>query len=167
MTTDEPSALGNAWKLHDAQLQWTSQVDSKASFVLAIETALMAGVMALAGDGRRLSALDDAWTRRSFVAGVAFIVLGLVVVALCVRPRLRNPNIEAESKVDYIYFGHVRRWDAESLSNELARNEMTQVVTRQVVRMAEIAWRKHRYLQVSITSAMIGTLLVSLAAWTN
>ncbi len=167
MTTDDPSALGNAWKLHDAQVQWTSQVDSNASFILAIETGIMAGVVALAGDGRRLSALDDAWTRGFFVTGVAFIVLGLVVVAWCVRPRLRNPNIEAESKVDYIYFGHVRRWDGENLADQVARNEMMQVVTRQVVRMAEIAWRKHRYLQVSITSAMIGTLLVSLAAWTN
>ena len=167
MTTDDPGALGDAWKLHDAQVQWTSQVDSKASFVLAIETGLMAGVVALAGDGRRLSALDDAWTHVFFVAGVAFIALGLVAVAWCVRPRLRIPNIEAESKVDYIYFGHVRHWDAEALASQLARDEMLQVVIRQVVRMAEIAWRKHRYLQVSITSAMIGTLLVSLAAWTN
>lgn len=167
MTTDDPSALGNAWKLHDAQVQWTSQVDSKASFVLAIETGIMAGVVALAGDGRRLSALDGAWTLVFYVAGVAFIVLALVVVAWCVRPRLRNPKIEAESTVDYIYFGHVRHWDAESLADQLARDEMLQVVTRQVVWMAEIAWRKHRYLQVSITSAMIGTLLVGLAAWTN
>ncbi len=56
MTEDDThqNAIDNAWKIHGAVSDWTKSVDSKASFVLTIEVAILAGVISLMGGSRRL-----------------------------------------------------------------------------------------------------------------
>lgn len=167
--SENPDAVANAWRIHEAQLQWTSQVDSKASFVLAIESGLTVGVVTLSGDGHRLTHLDDAFTKGAYMSGVFLIVAGLLAVAFVVRPRLRKNDMpkEGDEKVDYIFFGHAMQWDAEELQSALCTGEILPVLTRQITRTSRIAWTKHVALQWSITLAAIGTALVGVAAWTN
>jgi len=166
-TPEVTDALASAWRIHDAHLAWTSQVDSKASFVLAIETAIAAGVVALAGNGRRLSDLPSGWPTAYFVVGCASLVLALISVSLVVRPRLRIPHLEEEARTNFIFFGHARRWKPDELAAALRTADMVEMVSRQVVAMATVAWRKHRYLQVSLTLAIAGTALIGVAAAMN
>lgn len=171
MTTDPGAVHGDglqdAWRVHDAQVQWTSQVDSKASFVLAIETAVAAGVVALASDGRRLSGLHDFWPITLFVVGVGLLVGALLAVAMVVRPRLRNPHLAEEAEENFIFFGHAKLWEPKALEQRLREGDLLPQLSRQIVTMSKIAWRKHRYLQVSITLAILGSAFVGLAAAVN
>ncbi len=162
-------ARSNAWKVHDAQVQWTSQVDAKAAFVLAIESGLLAGIVTLSGDNHRLTDLDDDFTRYSYMLGMAFVVAALICVAWVVRPRLRKTDMskEPDENADYIYFGHAQAWSPEKLASTFERGDILPAISRQIVRMADIAWKKHVALQWSITCAVIGTSIVGLAAWTN
>lgn len=109
--------IDTAWRIHDAQIAWTSQVDSKASFVLAIEAAVIGGVVTLAGDGHRLTGLEQGWTLGIFVLGVVLLIGALVSVALVVRPRLRNADLVKEADTNYIFFGHAKQYDPDKLRN--------------------------------------------------
>lgn len=160
-------AVENAWRIHDAQLTWTSQVDGKASFVLAIEAAVTGGVVALASDGRRLSSLEQGWTLGFFVAGVACLVTALACVALVVRPRLRNSTAAKQGEVDYLFFGHAMQQTPQAIRSHLEAGDMLDVLCRQIVATSRIAWLKHRLLQVSVTLAAGGTALIAAAAALN
>jgi hypothetical protein len=162
----DKDALATAWRIHDAQVQWTGQVDTKASFVLAIETAVAAGVVTLSTDGRSLTSLDPWWAEVLYWIGVAALAIALVAGVLVVRPRLRNPHLEAESKGNFIYFGHARFWNSSELQTALAGDPL-EMVAKQIVEMAKIAWRKHVLLSVSVTSALLAALFIALAAWAS
>lgn len=156
-----------AWRIHGALVDWTGKVDTKASFALAIETALMAGVVALTGDGRRLSHLDGFWTKAPFVLGVLALIAGLLSVAWVVRPRLRSKSVEVEAPSNFIFFGHAKHWEPAELAEALGTVDILPMLSRQIVAMSKIAWLKHRMLQHSMTLATIGSALVGVAAWLN
>lgn len=166
MSAPTDTELANAWKIHDAQVQWTSQVDSKASFVLAIETAVLAGVIELSGKQRRLSDLDDAWTRFYYGTGVVLLAIALIAVAWAVRPRLRNPGLKGEARDHFIYFGHARQWSPSKLASSLDW-DLREALAKQIVEMAKIAWRKHVLLSFSISCGLVAAALLLAAAWTN
>lgn len=159
--------IETAWRIHAAQVDWTGKVDSKASFALAIESAVMAGIISLTGDERRLAHLENAWEQAFFWLGVSALVVALVTVAWVVRPRLRSWRLHDEIENNFIYFGHLRKWQPEDLENALANTELLPVLTRQIVAMSKIAWLKHRLLQVSMTAALLGTAMVAVAAYLN
>lgn len=167
MEEQQKRAVENAWRIHDAQLTWTSQVDGKASFVLAIEAAVTGGVVALAGDGRRLTSLEPGWTLGLFVAGVACLVTALASVALAVRPRLRHTADAKKGEVDYLYFGHAMQHTPQAIRSHLEAGDMLGVLCRQIVATSRVAWLKHRLLQVSVTLAAGGTALIAAAAALN
>lgn len=167
MEEQEKWAVENAWRIHDAQLTWTSQVDGKASFVLAIEAAVVGGIVTLTGGGHRLANLEPGWTVGLFIAGVACLVAALACVALAVRPRLRNTAVAKDGEVDYLYFGHAKQHTPVALRSYLEAGDMLGVLCRQIASMSRIAWLKHRLLQVSVTLAAVGTPLVAIAAALN
>ncbi|MFD6548016.1 hypothetical protein, partial [Bacillus cereus] len=68
--------IETAWKIHAALVDWTGKVDTKASFALTIESALLGGVVALSGDGRVFHDLAG--------ASVVWYVLGVFTLALSV-----------------------------------------------------------------------------------
>lgn len=160
-------AIATAWQIHAATIDWTKGVDSKASFVSALETAVLLGVIALAGGDRQLSDLHGRWQLGLFWAGVAIVVISLLIVLSVVTPHLRSRAAESEHSANFIYFGHVRHWTAENLEEALKTAPLLPVLSRQVVATSNIAWSKHRRLQVSVLGALGGTLLVGLAALMN
>lgn len=160
----QADAIESAWRVHAAIVDWTGKVDSKASFALAIESALLAGVVALAGDGRRLSDLSGACEKGFFWVGVACLIAAVMAAVFVVRPRLRQTSLKAEAPDNFIFFGHLRHWDAADLATELPKRDMLPVLTRQLVRMSEIAWEKHIAMQWSVLLAFIGSVLVGIAA---
>lgn len=161
---DAKSATEDAWRIHAAVVDWTGKVDSKASFALAVESAVLGGIVTLASEGRRLSERDDNWELRLFWAGIGALIVALLFVMTVVAPRLRPFKSRGEWRSNYVYFGHLRKWKPEQLERALKQSETLPVVTRNVVVMSRIAWRKHRRLQVSLWLTVLGTALVGLAA---
>ena len=96
--------LDNAWRLHDAQMDWTGKVDAKAAFSLTIQGALLAAAVSL---------MDEIDTCLEYVLiglGVLLVMAGLAFAASVVAPRLRSKHVAAEVASNFIYFGHARGW---------------------------------------------------------
>ncbi len=147
-------AVENAWRIHDAQMDWTGKVDAKAAFALTIHGALLAAAGGL---------LPDMNSNLEYVLlgfGVFLLMTGLIVAASVVAPRLRSRHLETETKSNFIYFGHARNWSSEAMARALVGTDLMDQVTRQIVVMAEIAWRKHRRVGASIWFAVVGGGLV-------
>lgn len=161
---DDGNSVENAWRIHGAIVTWTSGVDSKASFALAIESGAMAGVIGLAGGNRRLAGIAGTWENLCFYAGVAVLGVALVCVSLVVRPRLRTKRLKAESADNFIFFGHIRHWEAPALEAALRERDMLPVLTRQLINTSGVAWFKHRLLQLSMTLALVGVALITVTA---
>lgn len=161
---DRKGATEDAWRIHAAIVDWTGKVDSKASFALALESAVLGVIVTLAGKGRRLSELDSYWETRLFWAGVGLLVAALLVVVTVVAPRLRSLRSRSEWRTNYIYFGHLRKWEPQDLERALIRGDHLPAVSRNVVTMSKIAWRKHRRLQLSLWLAVLGAASVGLAS---
>lgn len=159
------SAVDNAWKLHAALTDWTGKVDAKASFALAIESAAMAILVTLADENRHLNNVFDRWQQYPFWAGVAMLAIGIVLAATVVLPYLRTRRLLDESKNNYIYFGHLRHWAPGELAATLRREDILAPLSQQLVIMSKIAWVKHRLLQLSLLSAILGSGLVAFAGF--
>lgn len=161
--TSSVDPVETAWHIHAAQVDWTGKVDSKASFALAIQSAVMAGIIGLAGGNRRLADLEGFWPNSFFWAGICLLVLSLVAVSFVVRPRLRSKKLADEIPDNFIFFGHLRKWNAKELEKALIDRDLLPVLTRQIVEMSKLTWQKHRLLQVSMTGVLLGTALVGIA----
>ena len=157
--------LENAWKLHAAQVDWTGKVDAKASFAFAIHSAAFATLISLRGEGRVLSKLSGYIQLSIFVLGCGLILLAALAALKVVIPRLRSRSLVRESATDYIHFGHARHWAPSSLAKRLTDDAvMVEVLSRQIVRMADIAWIKHRWVQASMTLGASGAASVGVSA---
>lgn len=161
MTDHDP--LDTAWRIHAAVTDWTGKAESKASFALAVESALLAAIISLTGGNHRLSDLNSNWLLLFFWLGLALVVAALLAVIAAVRPRLRSNNVKAEARDNFIFFGHLKSWNPEALQAALGQTDVLPMLTRQLVSMSEIAWKKHRLLQLSLTCAPIGTASIVVA----
>jgi hypothetical protein len=138
------------WMVHDALDSWTGKVDTKASIVLAIETAVAGFVIAMSSDKAQLAHLKGwhVWADR---LGLGLLVIGIVASLLVVMPQLRAKTAKREWRSGIIYFGHLRRWDPADLAKRLdAHEDSTEQLAKQMVQMADIAWWKHVFLQWSL-----------------
>lgn len=155
--------IETAWKIHAALVDWTGKVDTKASFALTIESALLGGVVALSGDGRVFHDLAGAsvvW----YVLGVFTLALSVLCVVLVVRPRLRRGGLQSEARGNFVYFGHLRHLDAAAVQNHLETSNLLPVLSKQLVEMSKIAWTKHRLVQVSMSLAPVGVLFLVISS---
>jgi hypothetical protein len=88
--------------------------------------------------------------------GFLLLVIGVFLAGGVVFPQLRRHSTDDEWKGNTIYFGHLRRWEPSELARELARQtdqDRLNLLARQHVRMADIAWRKHAWLQYCFPGA--------------
>jgi hypothetical protein len=162
VSTDE--AKETAWRIHAAIGEWTGRVDAKASFALTLESAALAGIIALSDNGHRFSRLHGYGARLTLWAGAGLILAGAVLAILVVTPRLRKVKLlKEEAPQNFIYFGHLQFWDPATLAQKLAQEETLPILSNQLVNMSKIAWRKHRFVQLSFLLAASGGLLVFIA----
>lgn len=159
-------AIDTAWRIHTAIVDWTGKVDSKASFALAIESAVLAGIVSMTGGRRRLANLEGP-ASVLFWVGVAFLIAALLCVVYVVRPRLRRGKVKLESGANFIFFGHLKDWKAHDLEEALLQRDLLPMLAHQLVTMSKIAWVKHRMLQLSLTGAVIASGLIGFAALFN
>lgn len=153
-------AIDAAWRIHGAILDWTGKVDAKANFCLAAESALLVIVVNLSAQGRGLANLENPVLRVGLVLGAALVACGILCAATVVIPRLRRRNVDGEVEENFIYFGHARQWAPEQLAARLDEGNLLPVISRQIVTMSKIAWRKHVMVQYSLTLALIGAALI-------
>lgn len=158
-----PDPIDFAWKIHAALVDWTGKVDTKASFALTIETALLAGVVTLSGDRRVFHNLNG-WAVAWYVLGILLLIAAVLCAAWVVRPRLRGANLKAEATDNFIYFGHLRHLTPEVVQERLEGTELLPVLSKQLVEMSKIAWMKHRLVQVSLSLAPTGVVALAICA---
>lgn len=146
-----------AWKIHSAQVDWTGKVDSKASFAFGIESAALGLTVALSASGRLFARLNAPIPNVLYWLGLAALLAGATSSLLAVLPRLRGAEATTrEAAENFIYFGHLRHWKAKDLAERLRDGAVLDVLARQCVTMAGIAWRKHRLVQASMISGAAG-----------
>ena len=156
--------VATAWSIHASIADWTRSVDNKASFASAVETAVLLGVLTLSAEGRQLSRVSGPWQLGFLWLGVAFLVVALLLVLWVVSPHLRTKRVGDEYRSNVIYFGHARYWQPGELTSFLSGADILPMLSRQIVAISHIAWRKHRNLQLSIFASVVGASLVAIAA---
>lgn len=152
-----------AWHIHDELSSWTARVDTKASIALAIEAASLGFVVTLSSkDG--LLAHVESWGTWTLHIGTIVLLAGVVLAVAVVLPQLRGRRTRAEHSRNFIYFGHLRHWDAEKLADRLEDDPVgREVLARQLVTMSKILWSKHVLLQWSLVAYVISVALVGSA----
>ncbi|MDP9796413.1 hypothetical protein J2S43_004925 [Catenuloplanes nepalensis] len=156
--TMEPREVALTWRLHAGLESMAARADAKAGILLAHQgSAFVLGVTA--------QQMSGGWAMALALALVAAAMGTAIAVVLPVL-RPRRPTATAE---DIVYFGHLREWQPPSLAERiegLSKEEEIAMVTRQLVTLSRINWRKHRLLQISLSltvSAMsVGAVAVTL-----
>lgn len=159
VSTDK-EALETAWKIHAALVDWTGKVDAKASFAFALESAGLATMVALSAKDRLFGALNGPLQNMTYYGAIFSLVLAAGCAMWVVVPRLRMRQVGKEWPNNFIYFGHLKYWDASNLPQKIKEAEMLPIITRQMVGMSKIAWNKHLLVKASMILASIGGVLL-------
>ena len=159
---DTDRAISTAWSVHSALGDWTGRVDGKASIFLTLEAALLAAIINASGHDGRLAeeVLETRFETITYWVGISLLCASILFAAGVVTPQLRRWRSRkggTEWKKGIVYFGHLRHWDPADLKRELLNQpEALESLSRQMVRMSEISWRKHSWAQFSMTLAALG-----------
>lgn len=135
--------LDTAWKIHAAIVDWTGKVDAKASFAFTVESAAVATMVALSGDGRIFACLRGFWQNATFYAAGLLFLLAAFAALIVVVPRLRMKEVKKEAPFNFIYFGHLQHWESEQLRWKIENTNLLPVLARQLVVMSKLCWQKH------------------------
>jgi len=154
------TAVETAWAIHASQADWTGKVDGKATFAFAAESAAIATVVALTAEDRLYSQLSESWMWTIYAVGLTGMIVAAGLSVTVVIPRLRTKNVDRESRENFIYFGHARLWQPEALERAMRGQDILPHLTRQIVAMARISWRKHVLVQWSLLVAVTAGLLL-------
>jgi hypothetical protein len=159
-----------AWRVHEAQQAWTASVDIKASIVLVVEVAVAgaAGKSLLVSGG----VLHDAHGLHLAVAITAVVLLSFAVGSALwvVFPRLERRGGGRNVEPGLIYFGHLRHRSVDDIEAALANLDEDgerHEIARQLRVTAQVAWKKHAWLQKSLAflAVGVGVLVVALVAF--
>ncbi|MGB6162733.1 MAG: Pycsar system effector family protein [Pseudonocardiaceae bacterium] len=160
--TDLASSEAFAWKVHGALQDWTAKVDTKASIVMALETALFSGMVTFSLS--RTSVYPLGWASLHH-CGLALLFASIFLTGLAVFPQLRRRDSAKSWKNQFVYFGHLRKWEPAALAEALAdreQNASLRMLSDQLVAMSRIAWGKHLLVQWSLLVALAGCLAVGI-----
>ena len=161
------SAVDAAWKIHGQLADWTGKADDKASFVLTLNSLFLAGVLALRLPNAFLADLHSQVSGITYVIARVLLAVAIVLAGLSVAPVLRLRNDLKNASVDnYIYFGHLRHWDPQKLGAALG-GDILPSLSRQLVVMSEVAWRKHMLILWSMGCAGAGLVSTAFAVLAN
>lgn len=162
LKAEKQFGVEQAWKIHQAQAEWTGRVDAKASFAFTIESAAIATTVALSDGDRLFSNRSGNFVEVMYWGGLFALLAGAFFAVAVVMPRLRSDVARKAAKNNFIYFGHVRHWDSVELAAALQDSDILAVLTRQIVVMGDIAWKKHRWVQISMVCGAIGGSLIGI-----
>ncbi|QNE21925.1 hypothetical protein F1D05_33435 [Kribbella qitaiheensis] len=148
------SPLDLAWRAHDAAAASIGKADTKAGFVATLDTAVLAGVLAIA---------DKSSSPKAFQVltglGAGCLVLAVLFAVTVVLPILRVRQTRRHAAGNWLYFGAVRHHSATELADRLTGEDPLRGVCAQTVTLARLAWLKHRLLQASLLATVAGIAL--------
>ncbi|ARC58391.1 hypothetical protein AS850_14995 [Frondihabitans sp. 762G35] len=147
-------AIDNAWKIHDAQLDWTAKADAKAAFAFGLDSAVIAAVVALFSADKVFHHFSHWWLIVLFILGSVLILAGSISSAIGVAPRLRAKDAKHESLSNHIYFGHACHWEATNLEASLRNEDLLPQLSRNIIQAAVVSWKKHVAVTWSIRFTM-------------
>jgi hypothetical protein len=153
-------ASAAAWNIHTALLDWTAKVDAKAGFAIALESGALGVIVALSAPNRTFSGLHGLPVAL-YVVSIVALLAAAVTALLAVYPRLKASSIAGEQADNYVYFGHLRDWKPDELATRLEEGtDLVEVLARQCVRVSEVAWQKHRLVQLSLALGGLGIIFI-------
>lgn len=153
---DAASGESLAWKLHAILQDWIAKVDTKASIVMTLETALLSGLIAFSGAHGANYPLIWELLRH---CGLVLLFISILVAGAVVFPRLRRQDSAKSWQRGVVYFGHLRHWEAEALAealNSIDPSSGLRMLSDQLVIMSRIAWNKQILVQCSLLVALAG-----------
>ncbi|MFB7010269.1 MULTISPECIES: Pycsar system effector family protein [unclassified Streptomyces] len=155
--------LETAWKIQAALADSTGKADTKASIALSLQSTVLAllGVLATSGHGmgsRSVTSQALLW------AGGCILLCGALLAAAAVTPNLRLERKGPGPDDDYLFFGHLRHFEPEALEAALRSGSALSALSRQIIVMSEIAWTKHRRVQLSLLLAVMGCATLGASA---
>jgi len=156
----------SAWKIHSALVDWTGKVDTKASFALTLEAAILSAIVLLTRPQQPISQIASPLGLVVFWLGCALLGGAALAAVSVVIPRTRANQTAQEWPENYVYFGHLRHWNPDDLTQHLraSDSDILPVLSRQLVNMSKIAWIKHRRVQLSLILAVAGVFLTAVAS---
>lgn len=153
---DQPREVAFTWRLHAGLEAMAARADAKAGILLAHQGgAFVLGITALQMGGGSAVVL-------AMMLVVAAMGTSIAVVVPVLRPKGRMVAIG-----DIIYFGHLREWQPPSLAEriaEVSQDDEIAMVSRQLVTLSRINWRKHRLLQISLSLTVSAMSVGAVAA---
>ncbi|MYS22754.1 MULTISPECIES: Pycsar system effector family protein [unclassified Streptomyces] len=138
-------------------------MDNKAVFALSIESAMLAATAALSSGAASplgVGSTPGIWLLRSalvLLAAAALLSIGVVT------PRMRGGGVRVDWPDNFTYFGHLRLWEPDALAARLRDADPLTSLSRQIVAMSQIAWRKYVLVRLSLLLAAIGAACTVLA----
>jgi pycsar effector protein len=162
-TAPDRTGIELGWRAHNAVQGWTASVDSKASIVVVVETAVAgAATSALItnrGELHNAVGLHLACA----IAAVALLILAVICALLVVFPRLERSRTRRLAAEGLIYFGHLRERGIDDIAQALAEltpeQERRQLASQLCITGA-VAWRKHSWLQRSLVCFALGAVVL-------
>jgi pycsar effector protein len=155
-SADAASGEAVAWKLHAMLQDWIAKVDTKASIVMTLETALLSGLIVFSGSN--IANYPLVWKLLQH-CGLVLLFASILIAGAVVFPRLRRRDSAKSWQRGFIYFGHLRNWEPEALAEALKRMESSsslRMLSDQLVTMSRIAWNKQILVQCSLLVALTG-----------
>lgn len=155
-----------AWHITETLHDWTTKVDTKASVILSVETATFGLILVFAGTGKPLGSLagSSVW---SFRVGVILLALAIITAGAAIFPQLNRRDAQKNWRKNYVYFGHLRRWSPADLVTAVQKTAASQadlVQSTEIVALSKIIWRKHAFIQWSMSLVAVGDSAI-LIAW--
>lgn len=83
------SSTENAWHIHSTQMDWTSKVDAKASFALALDSAAIAALVALSAENMIFANIKDTPAWVPYWVSVVLLISSGFLSLWAVAPALR------------------------------------------------------------------------------
>lgn len=158
--TPDYDPIDTAWRIHGTVLEWIARAETKASFALTVESAIIAGVVALTGKGRRFGDLDEPAEVATFGLGVLCLFIAVFYAGWVVLPQLRRSAVQAEARQNHIYFGHLMYHDQIELEQALRDKDPLPMLSKQLIVVSKIAWAKHGRVEWSMLSAAVGVFFL-------
>jgi hypothetical protein len=131
------------------------KADSKAAFLTSLDTAVLAGVLAMQPTG--LGSVG----RVLLGIGAALITIAALLAVAVVLPILRSRQTAGRMAGDFLYSGAVRTHTADELAERLTSADSVKGVCAQAITLSRLSWLKHRVLQVAMLATIGGGLLIA------
>jgi hypothetical protein len=163
---DGHRGLDLGWRAYGAVSESIGRVDTKASIVLTLGSAVLGYVVVLSDSHRALTHLHG-WRAVVEKVGLGTVALSVLLAAMVVLPHLTRARLNRRPVKGLVYFGELRQWAPENLCRRLDTLSVTEELAEladQLVINSRIAWFKHSLLQGALATMPIGVALILLSA---